>query len=121
MWGIGRAIIQDDYANAYIPAPNSLELLVLSSYRRRTLHSISVTYKSLSLSEFQTMTGLASRDSACETIDSLGWRREESAQENAQGRANEEFVFPVIPASCPSKTLIGLSELSSYISFLENV
>ena len=67
------------------------------------------------------MTGLVNRDSACETIDSLGWRREESAQENAQGRANEEFVFPVIPASCPSKTLIGLSELSSYISFLENV
>ena len=71
------------------------------------------------------MTGLSSRESARETVDSLGWRREEcagnSAQNSVQNSAQEEFVFPTVPEKCPSKTVIGLSELASYISFLENV
>jgi len=130
MWSIGRAMILEDYPSVYsVPSPTSLETLVLSSYTRRTLHTISVTYKSLSLAEFQTMTGLSSRESARETVDSLGWRREEcagssaqnSVQNSAQNSAQEEFVFPSVPEKCPSKTVIGLSELASYISFLENV
>ena len=83
------------------------------------------------------MTGLSSREGARETVDSLGWRREEcagssaqnsvqnnaqnSVQNSAQNSAQEEFVFPTVPEKCPSKTVIGLSELASYISFLENV
>ena len=75
------------------------------------------------------MTGLSSRESARETVDSLGWRREQcagnsaqnSVQNSAQNSAQEEFVFPTVPEKCPSKTVIGLSELASYISFLENV
>jgi hypothetical protein len=67
------------------------------------------------------MTGLANRETARETVDSLGWRREECAQDGARNRAEEEYVFPIVPENCPSKTLIGLSELASYISFLENV
>ena len=114
---MARAMLQEDYTNVYLPSPNPLESLVLSSFRRRTLHTISVTYKSLSLTELQTMTGLTSRESQ-ETVDSLGWRREVSERDTARG---EEFVFPVVPAKCPSKTVIGLSELASYITFLENV
>ena len=85
-------MLQEDYTNVYLPSPNPLESLVLSSFRRRTLHTISVTYKSLSLTEFQTMTGLTSRESQ-ETVDSLGWRREVSERDTARG---EEFVLSLM-------------------------
>lgn len=110
MWNITRALLLEDYPNIYPPSPTPLESLVLSHVRSRTLHSISLGYKSISLAELQTMCGISSRETARETVTNLGWRADD-----------DEFVFPVLPESRPSKTRLALSEIANYISFLESV
>ena len=70
---------------------------------------ISVVYKTISVTEFQTLSGVKVRADVDHALEGLGWRVE------------GEFVIPKMTDKCQSKTTISLTELANYISFLENV
>ena len=109
LWHLARSILSLDYPNIYTPSPSNLESLVLSAFRNRTFHMISVVYKTISVTEFQTLSGVKVRADVDHALEGLGWRVE------------GEFVIPKMTDKCQSKTTISLTELANYISFLENV
>ena len=109
LWSVGRAILQHDFHNVYTSTPSTLQSLVLSAFQTRTFNMISVVYKSLSVTDFQTMTGVETRADVEEVVSHLGWR------------IAEDFVVPKKSEKSQSKTSVSLTELANYISFLENV
>ena len=108
LWSVGRATILRDYATVYCAKPSALETLVINSFRARTLKTISIVYRSLPRDQFKKMTGYENAEVDAVATD-LGWSLDDG------------FVYPKKPAVCPSQTNINLSDLSHYISFLENV
>lgn len=109
LWSIGKAMIRSEYTTIYSNTSPFRDFIV-SRYRERTIEDIALVYTTISVSDLGTRLGYTDTELA-QGVSSVGWR--------VQG----DWVTPVKVARAKRDTdlKLKLAELSSYVSFLENI